>query len=130
MYIQSGVGCDWCTNTFVCPAVSYPRIDAAFVPFTWIAWIDGCRPVLFSNNNKFSYGFSSLRGKRVSMEDFHDTKIAEVEGKMVGLFGVFDGQCFYMKFCSLYCQMDTNVMLFQMYICLKRCCCIAKEIEL
>jgi protein phosphatase 1L len=44
-----------------------------------------------SKNNKFSYGFSSLRGKRVSMEDFHDTKISEVGGQMVGLFGVFDG---------------------------------------
>ena len=49
---------------------------------------------------------------------------------MVGLFGVFDGQCFYMKFCFLCCQINTNVMLFQMYICLIRCCCIAKEIDL
>jgi protein phosphatase 1L len=45
-----------------------------------------------SENKKFSYGYSSVRGKRASMEDFHDTKISEVNGEMVGLFGVFDGQ--------------------------------------
>uniref|UniRef100_A0A7I4BN82 protein-serine/threonine phosphatase n=1 Tax=Physcomitrium patens TaxID=3218 RepID=A0A7I4BN82_PHYPA len=44
-----------------------------------------------SENKKFSYGFSSLRGKRASMEDFHDTKISKVDGIIVGLFGVFDG---------------------------------------
>lgn len=26
------------------------------------------------------------------MEDFHDTKISKVDGIIVGLFGVFDGQ--------------------------------------
>ncbi|XP_024360174.1 probable protein phosphatase 2C 59 isoform X2 [Physcomitrium patens] len=44
-----------------------------------------------SENNRFSYGYSSSRGKRASMEDFHDTLISKVEGVMVGLFGVFDG---------------------------------------
>jgi len=47
--------------------------------------------ILCSEDKKFSYGFSSLRGKRASMEDFLDTKISKVEDKMVGLFGVFDG---------------------------------------
>jgi len=44
-----------------------------------------------SENNKFSYGYSSLRGKRASMEDFHDTQISKVGSTLVGLFGVFDG---------------------------------------
>ncbi|CAK9192961.1 unnamed protein product [Sphagnum jensenii] len=44
-----------------------------------------------SENLKFSYGFSSLRGKRASMEDFHDTKISKVDSQEIGLFGVFDG---------------------------------------
>jgi protein phosphatase 1L len=44
-----------------------------------------------SENNKFSYGYSSLRGKRASMEDFFDTKLSKVDGQVVGLFGVFDG---------------------------------------
>jgi protein phosphatase 1L len=44
-----------------------------------------------SENLKFSYGFSSLRGKRASMEDFHDTKISKVDSQVIGLFGVFDG---------------------------------------
>ncbi|CAK9858594.1 unnamed protein product [Sphagnum jensenii] len=44
-----------------------------------------------SENLKFSYGFSSLRGKRASMEDFHDTKISKVASQVIGLFGVFDG---------------------------------------
>ncbi|KAH8975541.1 hypothetical protein BDL97_01G163300 [Sphagnum fallax] len=44
-----------------------------------------------SENLKFSYGFSSVRGKRASMEDFHDTKISKVDSQVIGLFGVFDG---------------------------------------
>ncbi|CAK9226169.1 hypothetical protein BDL97_05G018600 [Sphagnum fallax] len=44
-----------------------------------------------SENEKFSYGFSSLRGKRASMEDFHDAKISKVGEQVIGLFGVFDG---------------------------------------
>jgi protein phosphatase 1L len=44
-----------------------------------------------SENLKFSYGFSSLRGKRASMEDFHDTQISKVDSQVIGLFGVFDG---------------------------------------
>ncbi|KAH9576446.1 hypothetical protein CY35_01G161700 [Sphagnum magellanicum] len=44
-----------------------------------------------SENLKFSYGFSSLRGKRASMEDFHDTMIHKVGSQVIGLFGVFDG---------------------------------------
>ncbi|CAM6044752.1 unnamed protein product [Sphagnum compactum] len=44
-----------------------------------------------SENLKFSYGFSSLKGKRASMEDFHDTMISKVDSQVIGLFGVFDG---------------------------------------
>ncbi len=40
---------------------------------------------------KFSYGYSSLRGKRASMEDFHDAKSSIVGDQVIGLFGVFDG---------------------------------------
>ncbi|PSS31749.1 Protein like [Actinidia chinensis var. chinensis] len=42
-------------------------------------------------NGKFSYGYSSFKGKRSSMEDFYETRIAEVDGQMVAFFGVFDG---------------------------------------
>jgi len=45
----------------------------------------------FSENLKFGYGYSSLRGKRASMEDFYDIKLKIVEDQVVGLFGVFDG---------------------------------------
>jgi protein phosphatase 1L len=44
-----------------------------------------------SVNNKFSYGFSSLRGKRASMEDFYEAKISKIDDQVIGLFGVFDG---------------------------------------
>jgi hypothetical protein len=40
---------------------------------------------------KFSYGYSSYKGKRFSMEDFHATKIESINGQEIGLFGVFDG---------------------------------------
>ncbi|CAK9189481.1 unnamed protein product [Sphagnum troendelagicum] len=44
-----------------------------------------------SENKKFSYGFSSLRGKRASMEDFYEAKISKIDDQVIGLFGVFDG---------------------------------------
>lgn len=44
-----------------------------------------------SRSAKFSYGFSSFKGKRASMEDFFETSISEVDGQMVAFFGVFDG---------------------------------------
>ncbi|KAH7832867.1 hypothetical protein Vadar_000818 [Vaccinium darrowii] len=42
-------------------------------------------------NARFSYGYSSFKGKRSSMEDFYETSISEVDGQMVAFFGVFDG---------------------------------------
>eukprot|EP00270_Netrium_digitus_P004865 TRINITY_DN16272_c0_g1_i1.p1 TRINITY_DN16272_c0_g1~~TRINITY_DN16272_c0_g1_i1.p1 ORF type:complete len:313 (-),score=67.14 TRINITY_DN16272_c0_g1_i1:357-1295(-) len=44
-----------------------------------------------SEDGTFSFGFSQLRGKRMSMEDFHDAKVERVGNQIVGLFGVFDG---------------------------------------
>lgn len=52
-------------------------------------------PFSFLNENhtgKFSYGYSSFKGKRASMEDFYETRISEVDGQMVAFFGVFDGR--------------------------------------
>lgn len=47
--------------------------------------------MLCSQNGKFSYGYASSLGKRSSMEDFYETRIDGVDGEVVGLFGVFDG---------------------------------------
>lgn len=47
-----------------------------------------------SQNGKFSYGFCSSPGKRASMEDFYETRIDGIDGEIVGLFGVFDGNFF------------------------------------
>ncbi|KAI5597467.1 hypothetical protein BDE02_02G068200 [Populus trichocarpa] len=44
-----------------------------------------------SGGAQFSYGYSSFKGKRASMEDFYETSISEVDGQMVAFFGVFDG---------------------------------------
>ncbi|GMH00892.1 hypothetical protein Nepgr_002731 [Nepenthes gracilis] len=44
-----------------------------------------------SRNVWFSYGYSTFKGKRASMEDYFEAKISEVNGQMVALFGVFDG---------------------------------------
>ncbi|KAL0365930.1 UNVERIFIED_CONTAM: putative protein phosphatase 2C 11 [Sesamum radiatum] len=40
---------------------------------------------------KLTYGYSSFKGKRASMEDYYEIRISEVDGQTVGLFGVFDG---------------------------------------
>lgn len=44
-----------------------------------------------SQSGQFSYGYSSFKGKRSSMEDFYETRISEVDGQRVAFFGVFDG---------------------------------------
>lgn len=44
-----------------------------------------------SDDVKCSYGYSSVRGKRSSMEDFYEARFAQVNEFTVGLFGVFDG---------------------------------------
>ncbi|XP_075499027.1 putative protein phosphatase 2C 59 isoform X2 [Primulina tabacum] len=40
---------------------------------------------------KFSYGYTSSRGRRSFMGDFYETRIEGVDGEVVGLFGVFNG---------------------------------------
>lgn len=40
---------------------------------------------------RYSYGYSTFKGKRASMEDFYETRVSEVDGQMVAFFGVFDG---------------------------------------
>lgn len=44
-----------------------------------------------SDDKKIRFGYSSLQGQRSSMEDFVYAKLSEVDGQVVGLFGVFDG---------------------------------------
>ncbi|XP_051150044.1 probable protein phosphatase 2C 11 [Andrographis paniculata] len=40
---------------------------------------------------KITYGYSSFKGKRASMEDYYEIRVSEVNGQTVALFGVFDG---------------------------------------
>ncbi|KAL7003581.1 protein-serine,threonine phosphatase [Sarracenia purpurea var. burkii] len=47
----------------------------------------GCK----SEDGKLSCGYSSFRGKRNSMEDFFDVKTEKMDGRMVCMFGIFDG---------------------------------------
>ncbi|GAB4826261.1 hypothetical protein Ancab_009126 [Ancistrocladus abbreviatus] len=47
----------------------------------------GCK----SEDGKLSCGYSSFRGKRVTMEDFYDLKMSKIDGQTVCLFGIFDG---------------------------------------
>lgn len=51
-----------------------------------------------NRNAKFSYGYSSFKGKRSSMEDFYEASISEVDGQMVACFGVFDGKSLIPKY--------------------------------
>ncbi|XP_058189422.1 probable protein phosphatase 2C 11 [Rhododendron vialii] len=66
------------------PGVLIPDPDALFSG-GGISFLSGHR------NASFSYGYSSFKGKRSSMEDFYETSISEVDGQMVAFFGVFDG---------------------------------------
>ncbi|XP_052201235.1 probable protein phosphatase 2C member 13, mitochondrial [Diospyros lotus] len=44
-----------------------------------------------SEDGKLSCGYSSFRGKRVSMEDFFDFRTSKIDGRTVCMFGIFDG---------------------------------------
>ncbi|CAJ1972341.1 unnamed protein product [Sphenostylis stenocarpa] len=44
-----------------------------------------------SEDGRLSCGYSSFRGKRVTMEDFYDIKTLKIGGKSICLFGIFDG---------------------------------------
>ncbi|KAF5732414.1 Phosphatase 2C 76 isoform 1 [Tripterygium wilfordii] len=44
-----------------------------------------------SEDGKLSCGYSSFRGKRVTMEDFFDVKNSKINGQRVCMFGIFDG---------------------------------------
>ena len=44
-----------------------------------------------SEDGRLSCGYSSFRGKRVTMEDFYDIKTLKIGGHSVCLFGIFDG---------------------------------------
>ena len=69
--------------------------------YQWDLLVGNIKPFLIANWFMFwfwhselancSYGFSSVRGKRCSMEDFYEAKFTVVEDTTVGLFGVFDG---------------------------------------
>ncbi|XP_038903577.1 probable protein phosphatase 2C 76 isoform X2 [Benincasa hispida] len=47
-----------------------------------------------SEDGKLSWGYSSFRGKRATMEDFFDIKMSKVNGQTVCLFGIFDGETY------------------------------------
>ncbi|KAL3570601.1 hypothetical protein D5086_027850 [Populus alba] len=44
-----------------------------------------------SEDGELSCGYSSFRGKRVTMEDFYDVKSTTIDGQRVCMFGIFDG---------------------------------------
>ncbi|XP_031383373.1 probable protein phosphatase 2C 76 [Punica granatum] len=44
-----------------------------------------------SDDGRLSCGYSSFRGKRVTMEDFYDIKTSTIDGRTICMFGIFDG---------------------------------------
>ncbi|XP_044976370.1 probable protein phosphatase 2C 7 isoform X1 [Hordeum vulgare subsp. vulgare] len=44
-----------------------------------------------SEDGSLHCGYSSLRGRRASMEDFYDMRSSKMDAKKINLFGVFDG---------------------------------------
>ncbi|KAF9667381.1 hypothetical protein SADUNF_Sadunf15G0017100 [Salix dunnii] len=51
-------------------------------------FVSGCWK---SEDGELSCGYSSFRGKRVTMEDFYDVKNTTIDGQRVCMFGIFDG---------------------------------------
>ncbi|RCV26229.1 hypothetical protein SETIT_5G228900v2 [Setaria italica] len=44
-----------------------------------------------SEDGSLNCGYSSIRGRRASMEDFYDIRSSRIDDKQINLFGVFDG---------------------------------------
>ncbi|GJM93895.1 hypothetical protein PR202_ga10488 [Eleusine coracana subsp. coracana] len=44
-----------------------------------------------SEDGSLKCGYSSLKGRRASMEDFYDIKSSKIDDNQINLFGVFDG---------------------------------------
>ena len=47
-----------------------------------------------SEDGSLNCGYSSIRGRRLGMEDFYDIKSSTIDDKQINFFGVFDGQAF------------------------------------
>ncbi|PIA28526.1 hypothetical protein AQUCO_06900060v1 [Aquilegia coerulea] len=73
------------TTTTTSNTISNTRDPDALFSGGGISFFTGNR------DGRFSYGYSSFKGKRSSMEDYYETRISEVDGQMVAFFGVFDG---------------------------------------
>ncbi|XP_027361936.1 probable protein phosphatase 2C 76 isoform X4 [Abrus precatorius] len=67
------------------PRVATPVLDIMGFPSG--AWKS-------SEDGRLSCGYSSFRGKRVTMEDFYDIKTSKIDGRLVSLFGIFDGETY------------------------------------
>ncbi|OEL34657.1 putative protein phosphatase 2C 10 [Dichanthelium oligosanthes] len=55
------------------------------------SWLTEHFPLHNSENGRFIYGVASSPGKRASMEDFSEARIDDIDGEIVGMFGVYDG---------------------------------------
>uniref|UniRef100_A0A453F2A3 protein-serine/threonine phosphatase n=1 Tax=Aegilops tauschii subsp. strangulata TaxID=200361 RepID=A0A453F2A3_AEGTS len=65
-----------------------------------------------SEDGSLYCGYSSLRGRRASMEDFYDMRSSKMGAKNINLFGVFDGEKFTVQ--TLHCVpfiVQTKVIL-------------------
>lgn len=58
--------------------------------------------IICSQDGKLNYGYASTLGKRSSMEDYYEAKLDNVNGQIVGLFGVFDGGHLFSLFVSIF----------------------------
>jgi len=47
-----------------------------------------------SEDGSLNCGYSSIRGRRATMEDFYDIKSSRIDDKQINFFGVFDGEAF------------------------------------
>lgn len=54
-----------------------------------------------SEDGKLTCGYSSYKGRRSTMEDCYDIKLAKIDEQPVNLFGVFDGIIFSLALISL-----------------------------
>ncbi|CAM8978729.1 unnamed protein product [Rhodiola kirilowii] len=63
-----------------------------------------------SQDGNLNYGYASTLGKRSSMEDYYEAKLDNVNGQIVGLFGVFDGSHTFL-FCSFLAYFYLGLLL-------------------
>ncbi|KAL6842567.1 hypothetical protein ACP4OV_027411 [Aristida adscensionis] len=71
--------------------INMASLEDHYHPSQTISFVCPEKCMVCSEDGRLHCGYSSLRGRRASMEDFYDIRSSKIDDKDVNFFGVFDG---------------------------------------